>query len=655
MAIVLQTQLLLDPNNQIAHLADYTGLDVEQEYLISAPFLQADTRFHFLGYFDIALSRPPLNVPQAQTEVPATISTVPLPAAATPPAAYPFALNDRLVAVGLNVAFENTPGVTPPHGNGGTSHLGRIWLDTSGGANTYLRMCKVPTASSGYVAAEWADLFQINTGTGQIQIPGVTGQFVRLTGDTMSGNLTIAKDSPNFGLQANPGTSVQIVGLRGSSPRWYFEVPNSSLETGSNAGSNFSLNRCDDAGNYSGTVLAIYRQTGDASFGNNLSAAAYQLNGTTFAMRGAVHTSLYNAAGQPALYLGSTSDPTNYYDNTSHMFRFSDHATVLASFTTNGLIVGTQALLREGETVHPLAGTGHITAHGNITADGNISGVGLYGNTLNINGSGSFTGTVYAGGFSTGGTVSGGAFSGSSCNISGGTITSFNTTNITVSGSPVCNAGLYVTGGYSGDGLGRTIYCNGSIYVASEVQANVVRARGLDGTYSIGMYQDGASSFHNFYPSIYLSWQQANGNLHYINGNGLHTVWTASSGIFQNFQGGVTAAGAYTNTSDRRTKENIAPTTRGLPEILGLVPVEFTRITPPGIEMPGVERPLELGFVAQDVYEVLPEAVWAIADVDGTVRETEPILGLTSETIVAALVNAVKTLEQRISLLEIAK
>src|SRR5262245_18908373 len=170
MAVVLNTQVTLDPNNQIAHIADWTGLELETEYLISGTFLQADTRFLFHGFSDVALTRNPVGVPQAQTEVPCTISTVPQPAAASPPAAYPYALNDRLIAANLNAAFNLNPGGLPPVANGGNSGQFKIWADTSISPHV-LRMCIRPGgAQNGYVAGDWADLFTVDPATGGIKI-----------------------------------------------------------------------------------------------------------------------------------------------------------------------------------------------------------------------------------------------------------------------------------------------------------------------------------------------------------------------------------------------------------------------------------------------------------------------------------------------------
>jgi hypothetical protein len=57
-------------------------------------------------------------------------------------------------------------------------------------------------------------------------------------------------------------------------------------------------------------------------------------------------------------------------------------------------------------------------------------------------------------------------------------------------------------------------------------------------------------------------------------------------------------------------------------------------------------RPKEIGFVAQDVQKVIPEAV-VMLESDG-----EPTLALYSEMITAALVNAFKEMNARVTALE---
>jgi len=100
--------------------------------------------------------------------------------------------------------------------------------------------------------------------------------------------------------------------------------------------------------------------------------------------------------------------------------------------------------------------------------------------------------------------------------------------------------------------------------------------------------------------------------------------------------------GAYRDVSDERLKTDITPATVGLPEILAIEPINFHRLGPEGEVYPADE----IGFSAQNVQPIIPEAV------------TEAGIGLpdalavASEMILAAVVNAIKTLDQRITVLE---
>ena len=62
----------------------------------------------------------------------------------------------------------------------------------------------------------------------------------------------------------------------------------------------------------------------------------------------------------------------------------------------------------------------------------------------------------------------------------------------------------------------------------------------------------------------------------------------------------VTAAGVWTNASDRRLKKNIVDSNYGLNEILQLRPVNYV------MKKSGDKQ---VGFIAQEVREVLPEVV----------------------------------------------
>jgi hypothetical protein len=149
---------------------------------------------------------------------------------------------------------------------------------------------------------------------------------------------------------------------------------------------------------------------------------------------------------------------------------------------------------------------------------------------------------------------------------------------------------------------------------------------------------------------IFLSGDGSNGALvWFASGNEfMHLRWGNDYMIFNNY-GTWAGHGAFVNLSDRRDKKNITPSTRGLAEILKLNPVEFDRISDAVV-------PKELGFTAEDVRDILPEAVRVVGmplqDGTGGLDDAEPTLGLMDSAIVAALVNAVKELHVRLEAVE---
>lgn len=91
-------------------------------------------------------------------------------------------------------------------------------------------------------------------------------------------------------------------------------------------------------------------------------------------------------------------------------------------------------------------------------------------------------------------------------------------------------------------------------------------------------------------------------------------------------------------TSDATLKENVVDTPYGLNEILALRPVNYNFIDK---ELRGSEK--HIGFIAQEVEEVLPEIV-AVGD--------DKLKGLRDNEIIAVLVKAVQELAERMEALE---
>ena len=175
-----------------------------------------------------------------------------------------------------------------------------------------------------------------------------------------------------------------------------------------------------------------------------------------------------------------------------------------------------------------------------------------------------------------------------------------------------------------------------------------------------GFTGGGSGRIFQFSSSFYLDYATTGataGTLQYVVSNGPLWVMRAADDFCFNPQSNVGGNGAYLNISDRRAKTGIVPTTKGLAEILQLQPVEFDRLNP----ATGTQH--EIGFIAQDVQPIVPEAVWQagipLQDGSGGLDSADPTLAMSEATLTALNVNAVKelhalivTLTDRIAALE---
>jgi hypothetical protein len=108
----------------------------------------------------------------------------------------------------------------------------------------------------------------------------------------------------------------------------------------------------------------------------------------------------------------------------------------------------------------------------------------------------------------------------------------------------------------------------------------------------------------------------------------------------------VTSSGTtYTTTSDRRLKDNIEPIVDATDKLMSMKPVTHTWIADP-------EAPSVHGFIAQEMQEIVPEAV---SGEDGGEEMMSMDYGRITPVLVAALqeaTNEIKALKQRVSELE---
>ena len=105
------------------------------------------------------------------------------------------------------------------------------------------------------------------------------------------------------------------------------------------------------------------------------------------------------------------------------------------------------------------------------------------------------------------------------------------------------------------------------------------------------------------------------------NGNGAH----------------LTSNGLWNNASDRRLKDNIVDATYGLNAVMQLRPVQYTMGKDDN-------KSKFVGFIAQEVKQIVPEVV---SGIEGDISKGE-ILGLSYDSLVPVLVNAIKEQQKMI-------
>jgi hypothetical protein len=104
--------------------------------------------------------------------------------------------------------------------------------------------------------------------------------------------------------------------------------------------------------------------------------------------------------------------------------------------------------------------------------------------------------------------------------------------------------------------------------------------------------------------------------------------------------------GSWAFGSDRRLKENIVDISYGLDSVMAMQPRAFT-FTSSGVET--------IGFVAQELAEVIPEAVTGTAveysDADTPQEKASKSLGVSKDTLIPVLVKAIQEQQETITAL----
>jgi hypothetical protein len=131
------------------------------------------------------------------------------------------------------------------------------YLRLAGGTMTgALLLYADPTANLGTATKQYVDNHTTNTNS------------VAITGDTMTGNLTIdttaIATSASLSLTRDAGLLAFIYGYSGPNMRGAMDLGDNTPETGTNTGSDFLLSGYSDAGVLINTALKIIRSSGDA-------------------------------------------------------------------------------------------------------------------------------------------------------------------------------------------------------------------------------------------------------------------------------------------------------------------------------------------------------------------------------------------------------
>jgi len=438
--------------------------------------------------------------------------------------------------------------------------------------------------------------------------------------------------------------------------------------------------------------LALYLPLTGGALSGSLSVTG------TMVATGLVQGNPINSGGDLTA-AGNIGTNNNVYAGGVVAATYHGNPTFVGSITVNGNIStpnGVYAALVQTPTL-----SGSVTVTGNFVANGNISTVNTVVagavQTPQLNGNVYVTGNLNSGGQVQGDSIYarnridavGGIFCSNVIQTNRGDDLAFYAPygGCTIATAFVSNRGggqlgLYIpyADGHIGGNLGvngnincaNGVYANyfqssTGIYAAGQITGGTIVASGnvtannnvYIGGASVGdfyLQYSGGDRWINMAAGYLFVWQGGSGNMWWQNNNGQQWVMAVDGWCFNNV-GPVAGHGDFVNLSDRRFKDEstITPTTKGLAEILLLEPVEFKRL--PTTTQPDALPPLwELGFVAQDVAEALPEAV-SIAGVtlpDGTGgRDTaDPTLGVTVGAIVAAMCNAFKELDTRLKALE---
>jgi hypothetical protein len=188
----------------------------------------------------------------------------------------------------------------------------------------------------------------------------ISATWLPLTGGTLSGNLNISTSTPGLILTKTSGNSALLYGTLAGTNRWAVSLADSTPESGSNFGSNFTITRFNDAGSLIDQPFTISRSSGfvianQLQVGTGTATASDAVSGSIFpyslnlALGTSVHFNWYPTAGSQQKYISNGPAASIYQDATSTNIVFAimpkgtggavlGTPVVPASVATNGLV-----------------------------------------------------------------------------------------------------------------------------------------------------------------------------------------------------------------------------------------------------------------------------------------------------------------------------
>jgi len=296
------------------------------------------------------------------------------------------------------------------------------------------------------------------------------------------------------------------------------------------------------------------------------------------------------------------------------------------SFTTGGIIVSGSAQLNAGVTVN-----GGLTNVASFSASGSAS----ITSTLTTTGAAFLNGglTVAAGASVGGGlssdtlTTSASATVGTTLAVTGATTVAGVTASGGVSAASFTTTGAASVGTLSSSGLATL----NSISTISHVDVGGHLKVGAAANFYSNLTVSGVTAL-NSSATVLLGLSAANSLGSTINVNANYGL-SVANGILSDFAlvSGTVDANAFATTSDSRLKKDVEEVADALAKVKALRPVHYNWISSANFN----PESKELGFLAQEVEEVVPAVVATGADVDATKR-------VAYDRLTALLVGAVK-------------